>query len=112
MALLGTFLLVVLLTPGVFRLSQPEKPSPTGRLWQGLRPHARALTAAIVLAGVAPLFGFTAIALGLVGYVTTLFKLSAIFTILWARVFLGEGQMRSRLLGACVMVIGGVLVAT
>ncbi len=111
-ALLGTFFLVVLLTPGVFRLSQPEKPSPTGGLWQGLRPHARALTAAIVLAGVAPLFGFTAIALGLVGYVTTLFKLSAIFTILWARVFLGEGQMRSRLLGACVMVIGGVLVDT
>jgi uncharacterized membrane protein len=66
---------------------------------------------AVLLAGVAPLFGFTAIALGLVGYVTTLFKLGAIFTILWARLFLGEGQARSRLLGACVMVIGGVLVA-
>lgn len=52
-----------------------------------------------------------AIALGLVGYVTTLFKLGAIFTILWARLFIGEGQARSRLLGACVMVIGGVLVA-
>ncbi len=49
--------------------------------------------------------------LALVGYVTTLFKLGAIFTILWARLFLGEGQARSRLLGACVMVIGGVLVA-
>jgi hypothetical protein len=57
------------------------------------------------------LFGFTAIALGLVGYVTTLFKLSALFTILWARLFLGEGQMRSRFLGACVMVVGGGLVA-
>jgi hypothetical protein len=32
--------------------------------------------------GLAPLFGFTAIALGLVGYVTSLFKFSAIFTIL------------------------------
>src|SRR5207244_38684 len=82
-ALLGTFLLVVLLTPGVLRLSQPERPSPSRGTWQGLRPHARALFAAIALAGVAPLFGFTAIALGLVGYVTTLFKLSAIFTILW-----------------------------
>ena len=49
--------------------------------------------------------------LALVGYVTTLFKLGAIFTILWARLFLGEGQARSRLLGACVMVSGGVLVA-
>ena len=111
-ALLGTFLLVILLTPGVFRSSRPEQPSPTRGTWQGLRSHAQALFAAIALAGVAPLFGFTAIALGLVGYVTTLFKLSAIFAILWARWFLGEGQMRSRLLGACVMVIGGVLVAT
>jgi drug/metabolite transporter (DMT)-like permease len=110
-ALLGTSLLVVLLTPGVFRSSQPEKPSSTRGTWQGLRPHARALFAAIALAGVAPLFGFSAIALGLVGYVTTLFKLSAIFTILWARLFLGEGQMRSRFLGACVMVVGGGLVA-
>ena len=67
--------------------------------------------AAIALAGVAPLFGFTAIALGLIGYVTTLFKLSVIFTILWARLFLGEGQMRSRLFEACVMVVGGGLVA-
>jgi drug/metabolite transporter (DMT)-like permease len=95
-ALLGTVLLVVFLTPGVLRPSQPENPSPTRGIWQGLRPHARALFAAIVLAGVALLFGFTAIALGLVGYVTTLFKFSAIFTILWARWFLGEGQVRRR----------------
>ncbi len=110
-ALLGTSLLVMLLTPGVFRSPRPEKPSSTGGTWQGLRPHARALFAAIALAGVAPLFGFTAIALGLVGYVTTLFKLNAIFTILWARLFLSEGQVRSRFLGACVMVVGGGLVA-
>jgi uncharacterized membrane protein len=63
-----------------------------------------------LLAGVAPLFGFTAIALGLVGYVTTLFKLSAVLTIVWARVFIHEGQMRERLLGASVMLVGGVLV--
>ncbi len=63
------------------------------------------------IAGVAPLFGFTAIALGLVGYVTTLFKLSSVLTILWAWLFLGEGQLRSRLLGAVVMLVGGVLVA-
>lgn len=42
---------------------------------------------------------------------TTLFKLSAVLTILWARVFLGEGQIRERLLGAGVMLIGGLLVA-
>jgi len=32
-------------------------------------------------------------------------------TILWARVFLGEGQFRERLLGASVMIVGGLLVA-
>lgn len=110
-ALLGTFLLVVLLTPGTFRRSEPGEPSPARGTWYGLRAHPRPLFAAILLAGVAPLFGFTAIALGLVGYVTTLFKLGAIFTVLWARLFLDEGQLQSRLLGACVMLVGGALVA-
>ena len=95
-ALIGTFLLVALLTPGAFRSTRAEEPS---------------LAAAVLLAGVAPLFGFAAIALGLVGYVTTLFKLSAALTIVWARVFLHKGQMRERLLGASVMVVGDMLVA-
>jgi uncharacterized membrane protein len=48
---------------------------------------------------------------GLVGYVTALFKLSAVLTILWAWWFLGEGQIKSRLLGTSVMMVGGLLVA-
>ncbi len=110
-ALIGTFLLVALLTPGALRATRAEEPSRATGPWQGLRSHPRALAAAVLLAGVAPLFGFTAIALGLVGYVTTLFKLSAVLTIVWARVFLHEGHMRERLLGASVMLVGGMLVA-
>ena len=67
---------------------------------------------AVTIAGIAPLFGFTAIALGYVGYVTALFKLSAVFTIVWAWLLLGEGHLRERMLGASVMVLGGALVAT
>lgn len=110
-ALLGTFLLVLLLTPGALRSSgNGARPSQENR-WKGLRAHPRALATAVLIAGIAPLFGFTAIALGLVGYVTTLFKLSAVLTILWAWVVLGEGQIRSRLFGASVMLVGGALVA-
>ena len=110
-ALFGTALLVLLLTPGALRSSgNRARPSHEDR-WKGLRAHPRALAMAVLIAGTAPLFGFTAIALGLVGYVTTFFKLSAILTILWAWVFLGEGQIRSRLLGSGVMLVGGVLVA-
>ncbi len=109
-ALCGTFLLVALLTPGALRATRAEEPSLARGQWQGLLTHPRALAAAVLLAGVAPLFGFTAIALGLVGYVTTLFKLSAVLTIVWARVFLHEGHMRERLLGASVMLVGGILV--
>lgn len=109
-ALLGTFFMVLLLTPGAFRASK-EAPAAPQNGWKGLRIHASDIMIAVLIAGIAPLFGFTAIALGLVGYVTTLFKLSAVLTILWARVFLGEGQIRSRLLGAGVMIIGGILVA-
>ena len=73
----------------------------------GLRAHPRLLLLAFLIAGIAPLFGFTALALGLVGYVTPIFKRSALFTILWAKLFLGEGQIRERLLGATVMMGGG-----
>ena len=110
-ALLGTFLLVLLLTPGALRSSGDEARPVQQNGRKGVRSHPRALATAVLIAGIAPLFGFTAIALGLVGYVTTLFKLSAVLTILWAWVFLGEGQIRSRLLGACVILVGGALVA-
>ncbi len=108
-ALLGTFLMVVLLTPGALWTRSRE--GVQERWWKGLAAHPRALSLAMLIAGIAPLFGFTAIALGLVGYVTTLFKLSAVLTILWAWWFLGEGQIRSRFLGAGVMIVGGFLVA-
>lgn len=109
-ALLSTVLLVLLLTPGAFITGGAN--TATGKKgWSGLRAHPRALSLAVLLAGIAPLFGFTAIALGLVGYVTALFKLSSVLTILWARMFLGEGNLRQRLLGASVMLIGGVLIA-
>jgi drug/metabolite transporter (DMT)-like permease len=110
-ALLGTFLMVLLLTPGA--LWSPGRGGSAARQsrLKGLRAHPRALALAVLIAGIAPLFGFTAIALGLVGYVTALFKLSAVLTILWARVFLHEGHIRERLLGASVMLAGGVLVA-
>jgi drug/metabolite transporter (DMT)-like permease len=110
-ALLGTFLLVLLLTPGAFRFSGNETTPVHQDRWEGLRAHPHALVSAVLIAGIAPLFGFTAIALGLVGYITTLFKLSAVLTILWAHWFLSEGQIRSRLLGASVMIVGGILVA-
>lgn len=107
-ALLGTCLMVMLLTPGAFRFSRRNEWSAG---WKGLAKHPRSLVLAVLIAGIAPLFGFTAIALGLVGYVTTLFKLSAVLTVFWAWMFLGEGRLRERLLGASVMVIGGMLVA-
>lgn len=110
-ALLSTVLLVLLLTPGAFITGGQDKAATNKKGWSGLRTHPRALFLAALLAGIAPLFGFTAIALGLVGYVTALFKLSSVLTILWARMFLGEGNLRQRLLGAVVMLIGGVLIA-
>lgn len=110
-ALLGTFLMVLLLTPAALRPAHRAGLATRQDKRKGLRAHPRALVLAVLIAGIAPLFGFTAIALGLVGYVTTLFKLSAILSILWARVFLGEGQIRERVLGASVMIVGGLLVA-
>ena len=118
-ALAGTMLTVALLTPAAVRAwpradhtTRPDGRRTRGRSLGPLRVPPRALAAAVVIAGVAPLFGFTAIALGLVGYVTALFKLSAVLTVLWAHLVLHEGGLRQRLLGSVVMVLGGILVAT
>ncbi len=109
-ALTGTVLLVVFLSPGAFFVSHKTKTAEQKQGWHGLRLHPRALLLAVVIAGIAPLFGFTAIALGLVGYVTALFKLSTVFTIVWAWLFLEEKNIRQRLLGTLVMLIGGALI--
>ena len=118
-ALVGTTITVVLLTPNalapLFRhgnaVPQGDPSQQAGR-FAGLGARPRTFLAASIISGAAPLFGFTAIALGLVGYVTALFKLSAVLTVLWAWLFLGEGHLRTRLLGAFVMILGGALVAS
>lgn len=73
--------------------------------------HRRGFFIAAIIAGVAPVFGFTAIKLGLVGYVTAIFKLSTVATVVWSAFFLGEAGMRQRLTGSLVMVGGALLIA-
>lgn len=113
-ALASTLLLVLFLTPGaiVSRRADQALAGVSGQGGSGQRRTSwGTLVTAALLAGVAPLFGFSAIAVGLVGYLTALFKLSAVLTVLWGWRFLHEGGIRQRLLGALVMVVGGVLVA-
>lgn len=117
-ALASTVVTVAFLTPGAWRAVSCQdtargqlNTAPTAGPFGGLAVHPYPFVAAALIAGVAPLFGFTAIALGSVGYVTALFKLSAVLTVLWAKLLLHEGNLRQRLLGAAVMVIGGALVA-
>lgn len=113
-AFASVLLLVLSLTPGAF-LSRRADQSRAGARGQGgpgeRRMRQGTLVLAALLAGLAPLLGFSAIALGLVGYVTALFKLSAVLTVLWGWLFLRERGIRQRLLGALVMVAGGVLIA-
>lgn len=52
---------------------------------------------------------FTAYSLTNVGYVTAVFKLSMLFTILWGGLFFKEKRIRERFLGASVMVVGTIL---
>lgn len=65
-----------------------------------------------LISGVAPVLGYTAFSLGFVGYVTTLFKLSTLMTMIWSFVFLKERGWKRRLSPAIVMVIGAILIAT
>ena len=98
-----TLLMVVLLFPALWRNA--------GDLASQVRQHQRGFLLAGLISGVAPLFGFTAIAQGYVGYVTAVFKLSAVFTVLWSFFFLREQGLRQRLPAAVVMGLGRLLIA-
>ncbi|MBI4079043.1 MAG: DMT family transporter [Candidatus Levybacteria bacterium] len=52
---------------------------------------------------------FTAYSLANLGYVTSVFRLSIIFTIFWGWLFFKEERIKERLLGAIVMITGTIL---
>lgn len=97
-------LLVAMLTPAVFVRGKTS----IGKLFL----HRRELFLAGIIAGVAPVLGYTAFSLGFVGYVTTLFKLSTLMTVFWGFLFLKEGGMTQRLPASFVMVTGVILITS
>lgn len=99
----GFLLVTVFVFPFALpKLSHAEK---------GLKKNAGLLLVTIPFIIVAQLAAFTAFNLAPVGYVTSVFKLSTLFTIIWGAVFLKEDRIGERLLGAGVMVLGTVLLA-
>lgn len=98
-------LLVLTLILFPIMLSQANQPLVQMRIrWRGFVVLG-------VIGGIAPLFGYAAFSLGLVGYVSAMFKMSSVFALLWAFLFLREKGVPRRLPGAVVMVIGAILIA-
>ncbi len=95
-------LLIATLTPAVIARGQSSI--------KKLLIHRREFFLAGLIAGIAPVLGYTAFSLGFVGYVTTLFKLSTLMTMLWSFLFLKERGLAQRLPASMVMVIGVILI--
>lgn len=96
-------LLVIILTPKVLMRGK----EPVEKLFL----HRREFFLAGLIAGVAPVLGYTAFSLGFVGYVTTIFKLSTLMTMLWSFLLLQEHGLKQRLPAAVLMVAGVILLA-
>ncbi len=85
-------------------------------LWRARQPFAQiraqawGFLALGLIGGIAPLLGYAAFRLGPVGYVSALFKLSAIFTLAWAYWLLRERDLPRRLPGALIMLAGAALI--
>lgn len=79
--------------------------------FEQIRIRWRGFVSLGVIGGIAPLFGYAAFSLGLVGYVSALFKMSSVFALVWAYLFLREKDMPRRLPSAILMVIGAILIA-
>lgn len=76
-----------------------------------IRTRWRGFVALGVIGGIAPLFGYAAFSLGLVGYVSALFKMSSVFALLWAHLVLREKDVLYKAPGAVLMIIGAILIA-
>lgn len=63
-----------------------------------------------VLATIGEVAGFTAYSLNNLGYVTSLFRLSMVFTIILSWIFYKEKGIKNKLLGAIVMLIGVLMI--
>ncbi len=77
-----------------------------------IRSRWRGFAVLGLIGGFAPLLGYAAFSLGLVGYVSALFKVSSAFSLLWAYLILRETGIALRLPGALLMVVGTILIAT
>lgn len=97
----STALMTVFLLPPVLRIPRPTR---------FILAHRRRFLVAATIGGIAPIFGFSAIAIGLVGYVSAIFKLSTVFSVIWAIVLLRERVTNERLVAAGLMVVGAVLI--
>lgn len=102
-AFVATALLTIMLTPAVAIRGKPAIAK--------LITHRRELFFAGLIAGVAPVLAYTSYSLGFVGYVTTLFKLSTLLTVIWSFLFLKEHRLAQRLPASLLMVIGALLIA-
>jgi uncharacterized membrane protein len=98
----STALMTLFLAP--LMLHQTKAPIPY------FSSHRRGFLVAAAIAGIAPLFGFSAINLGPVGYVSAIFKLSTVFSVAWAVAFLRESVKKERLVGILLLMSGAILI--
>lgn len=76
------------------------------------RRHLKLFVLSGFLGGIGMTAAFTAFSLANLGLVTATFKLSMIFTVVLGWLFFKEKEIKSRLLGSIVMLIGVVLLVT
>lgn len=97
----GVVLITVYLLPLSIRFVKKDMHAVTTNIWW------------FVLLGLFAAFAqfaaFTAFSQAQIGYVTAVFKLSTLFTVVWGFLFFKEKNIKERLLGASVMIVGTVL---
>lgn len=97
-----TVFIIILLLPFLFKMKNIKKYTKT---------NLKTLLTYGSLATVGQFSALTAFSLNNVAYVTAVFKLSAVFSIILGAVLFREHHIQERFLGAFVMVIGTILIA-
>lgn len=98
-------------TIGISLLLFPIIVRSPNRLIDQVRRAGAGLMLVGVISGIAPVLGFSALQLGLAGYVTALFALRTAFIVLWSVLLLQERPRRWRWVGVALLVIGAIAIS-
>lgn len=107
-SMIGTVLLSIIYLPFALRESR-KNPKETKNF---LKTNYKSLIALGIIGAIGQTFAFTVFTLTKLGCATAVFKLSMVFTVVFGSIFFKEKNIKNKIVGSIIMLLGVILIAS